>query len=58
MTVLEHAKVYVDLPKAMQDDDALEFARAVVTLYKLLDKAKAELADSGNRSGNTSGSET
>ena len=42
MNHLEHAKVYLDLPKEMQDDDAVTFARDVESLYRLLDKYKAE----------------
>lgn len=44
MSILEDAKIYVDLPKNMQNDDALRFARAVITLYDLLDTARARSA--------------
>jgi hypothetical protein len=38
VSVLDDAKVYVDLPKKMQDDDALRFARAVIYLYERRDQ--------------------
>lgn len=42
MSVLDDARDYVDLPKKMQDDDALRFARAVISLYELLDNKKSQ----------------
>lgn len=47
MNTLEHARIYVDLPKNLQDEDALTFARAVVALYGIIDRLKAERGNSG-----------
>ena len=41
MNTLEHARVYIDLPKHLQDDDALVFARAVVSLYEIIDRPRS-----------------
>jgi len=40
MSTLDDAKVYVDLPKKLQDEDALQFARAVIALYEIVDRLK------------------
>lgn len=40
MTLVEHALIYLDLPKEMQDDDAAEFARTVRSLWDLLNRRR------------------